>query len=132
MITSLKQEGNNFIGKAKIMDTPMGQIAKSFIDEGVKLGVSTRGMGSVKSDKKLGADIVQEDFSLATVDIVSDPSAPDAFVNGIMEGREWTYENGLLTAKTIKSIKHKMDTAGTNVEQKKLEVFKDFMLGIYK
>lgn len=91
LITDLRQEGSDFIGKAKILSTPMGEIVKTFIDEGIKIGVSTRGLGSVKSGKG-GAMEVQEDFHLATVDIVTDPSAPSAFVNGIMENRSYYYD----------------------------------------
>ena len=94
-ITSLKAEGNNFIGKAQILDTPMGKIAKSLLGEGVQLGVSSRGMGSI--DKREDVNVVMDDFMLATAaDIVADPSAPDAFVNGIMEGKEWVWNNGIL------------------------------------
>jgi len=94
-ITSLKAEGSNFIGKAQILDTPMGNIAKSLLGSGVKLGVSSRGMGSI--EEKNGANYVRDDFMLATAaDIVADPSAPDAFVNGIMEGKEWVWENGII------------------------------------
>ena len=95
-ITSLRQEGNNFIGKAQLLETPMGKIAKSLIAEGVTLGVSSRGVGSLKEDNK-GCKVVGEDFMLATAaDIVADPSAPDAFVSGIMEGKEWVWEGGIL------------------------------------
>ena len=94
-ITSLKAEGTNFMGKARILDTPMGNIAKSLLGEGVKLGVSSRGMGSI--DRQESASYVMDDFMLATAaDIVADPSAPDAFVNGIMEGKEWVWDNGCL------------------------------------
>ena len=94
-ITELKEDGNNFVGKAKLLDTPMGNIAKNLLGEGVKLGVSSRGMGTLKREN--GASVVGEDFMLATAaDIVSDPSAPDAFVEGIMEGKEWVWENGRL------------------------------------
>ena len=94
-ITSLKAEGNNFVGKARILDTPMGNIAKSLLGEGVKLGVSSRGMGSI--DKREDANYVMDDFMLATAaDIVADPSAPDAFVNGIMEGKEWVWDLSLI------------------------------------
>ena len=100
MITELKQDGSNFIGRAKVMDTPYGKIVKSLIDEDAKLGVSSRGMGSLKPQKD--AQVVQSDFYLATAaDIVADPSAPDAFVEGIMEGKEWVWENGLIREKFI-------------------------------
>ena len=94
LVKDLQCEGTNFNGKAKIMDTPMGKIVQNLMDEGAKLGVSTRGMGSLKSQN--GVNMVQPDFMLAAVDIVADPSAPDAFVDGIMEGKEWIWENGLL------------------------------------
>ena len=97
MIKSLKREGNNFIGKAKIMDTPYGQIVKNLMSEGARLGVSSRGMGSLKEVN--GINVVQDDFYLATAaDIVADPSAPDAYVNGVMEGVEWIWNNGVLKA----------------------------------
>ena len=99
VIKELKEDGTNFIGKAKVMDTPNGKIVKNFISEGVKLGVSSRGMGSLKANKKTGVNEVQKDFVLSTVDIVADPSAPDAFVNGIMEGKEWVWENGVIKNK---------------------------------
>ena len=98
MITGLKKEGNNYIGKAKVMDTPYGKIVKNLIDEGAKLGVSSRGIGSL--EEKKGVNYVKDDFQLATAaDIVADPSAPDAFVNGILEGKEWVYQAGLLVTK---------------------------------
>ena len=98
MITSLTPEGDNYIGRAKVMGTPMGEIVKNLINEGAKLGVSSRGMGSLKPGKD-GANEVQDDFFLATAaDIVADPSAPDAFVEGIMEGKEWIWDNGALRA----------------------------------
>lgn len=103
MITALKKEGDNYIGKAKVMDTPYGKIVKNLIDEGAKLGVSSRGIGSL--EEKKGVNYVKDDFQLATAaDIVADPSAPDAFVNGILEGKEWVYQAGLLVTKnTIKA-----------------------------
>lgn len=103
MITSLKKEGDNYIGKAKVMDTPYGKIVKNLIDEGAKLGVSSRGIGSL--EEKRGVNYVKDDFQLATAaDIVADPSAPDAFVNGILEGKEWVYQAGLLVTKnTVKA-----------------------------
>ena len=104
MITSLKPDGNNFIGEAKILSTPMGEIVKSLIDDGAKLGVSSRGMGSL--DQKNGANVVRKDFYLATAaDIVADPSAPNAFVEGIMEGREWIWNNGLIQESEVQQIK---------------------------
>jgi hypothetical protein len=97
IVKTLHEDGNNIYGKAKVLDTPMGRIVKNLIDEGAQLGVSTRGMGSLKA--KNGFQEVQEDFMLAAIDIVADPSAPNAFVNGIMEGREWIFENGIWTEK---------------------------------
>ena len=123
LITSLKQEGNNFVGKARILDTPMGNIAKSLLDEGVKLGVSSRGLGSIKEEN--GVKIVADDFMLATAaDIVADPSAPDAFVNGIMEGREWVYAGGAIHEQTIDQIKGRIKNAAQNqMEEIKLSAF---------
>ena len=108
MITSLKPDGKNFIGEAKIMDTPMGKIVKNLMDEGAKLGVSSRGMGSLK--QKDGANVVSDDFYLATAaDIVADPSAPNAFVEGIMEGKEWVWNNGALVEAHVADLKKKFD-----------------------
>ena len=107
-ITSLKAEGTNFIGKAQILATPMGNIARNLLEEGVKLGVSSRGMGSI--DRQESASYVMDDFMLATAaDIVADPSAPDAFVNGIMEGKEWVWDNGILKEKEIAEMKSEID-----------------------
>ena len=103
LIKELRVDGNDIYGKAKILDTPYGKIVKDLVKEGVKIGVSSRGMGSLK--QKNGINEVQDDFNLAAVDIVADPSAPDAFVQGIMEGKEWVWENGLLTAKTVEAQK---------------------------
>ena len=108
MITSLKPDGKNFIGEAKIMDTPMGEIVKNLMDEGAKLGVSSRGMGSLK--QRGGANVVSDDFYLATAaDIVADPSAPNAFVEGIMEGKEWVWNNGALIESELVELKRKFD-----------------------
>ena len=108
MITSLTPDGKNFIGEAKIMDTPMGKIVKNLMDEGAKLGVSSRGMGSLES--KGGANYVRDDFYLATAaDIVADPSAPNAFVEGIMEGKEWVWNNGSLIEAQLQDMKKKFD-----------------------
>ena len=108
MITSLKPDGKNFIGEAKIMDTPMGKIVKNLMDEGAKLGVSSRGMGSLK--QRGGANVVSDDFYLATAaDIVADPSAPNAFVEGIMEGKEWVWNNGALVEAHVAELKKKFD-----------------------
>jgi hypothetical protein len=115
-IVELKQDGNNFIGKAKVLSTPMGNIAKNLLESGVQLGVSTRGMGSLKEVN--GVMEVQEDFYLATAaDIVADPSAPDAFVQGIMEGVEWVWDNGILHQKQVESYKRVIEKAS----QKELE-----------
>lgn len=108
MITSLKPEGKNFIGEAKVMSTPMGEIVKSLIDDGGRLGVSSRGMGSLQ--QKGGANYVRDDFYLATAaDIVADPSAPQAFVEGIMEGKEWVWDNGLLKEVEVAEIKEDIE-----------------------
>ena len=127
VIKELTEDGKNFIGKAKVMDTPNGKIVKNFISEGVKLGVSSRGMGSLKANKK-GVNEVQGDFVLSTVDIVADPSAPDAFVNGIMEGKEWVWENGVIKEQDIDAMKKTiMNAKMKELEQKKLEVFQKFL-----
>ena len=119
-IVSLQQEGNNFVGKAQILGTPMGKIASSLLADGVKLGVSSRGMGSITQHE--GVNYVGEDFMLATAaDIVADPSAPDAFVNGVMEGKEWVWEGSVLREKNLTSIKK---TINTLVDHKKLEEHK--------
>ena len=128
-ITSLVREGNNFKGKAQLLSTPMGKIASSLIDEGVTLGVSSRGVGSLKEDR-MGVKVVGEDFQLATAaDIVADPSAPDAFVNGIMEGKEWVWEGGILrealAERTKKSINTLVDQR--RLEEHKLNLFNDFL-----
>ena len=108
MITSLKPDGKNFIGEAKIMDTPMGKIVQNLMDEGAKLGVSSRGMGSLR--QKGGANVVSDDFYLATAaDIVADPSAPNAFVEGVMEGKEWVWNNGALVEAHVADLKKKFD-----------------------
>ena len=129
-ITSLTAEGNNFIGKAQILDTPMGKIAKSLLEDGVKLGVSSRGMGSI--DKREDCNVVMDDFMLATAaDIVADPSAPDAFVNGIMEGKEWAWDNGILKETEVAKYKRYMDSATRrNLEERTLRVFNEFLTGL--
>tara|TARA_B100001175_G_scaffold36488_1_gene26605 strand:+ start:610 stop:1254 length:645 start_codon:yes stop_codon:yes gene_type:complete len=129
-ITSLKSEGNNFIGKAQIMNTPMGNIAKSLLEDGVQLGVSSRGMGSIDRREDMG--VVMDDFMLATAaDIVADPSAPDAFVNGIMEGKEWAWDNGILKETKVAKYKSYMDSATRrNLEERTLAVFNDFLTGL--
>jgi len=128
-IVSLREHGSNFIGKAKILDTPMGQIAKSLIDEGVKLGVSSRGIGSLKPTKE-GFNVVGDDFMLATAaDIVADPSAPDAFVEGIMEGKEWVWEGDTLRERLAENTKRKIDAlAGQKrLEEHKINLFNEFI-----
>jgi len=127
MVKSLTPDGDNFIGEAKIMDTPYGKIVKGLIDEGAQLGVSSRGMGSIIN--RNGINFVKDDFYLATAaDIVADPSAPDAFVEGIMESREWVWDNGVLKQVDIESWKRQIQEARRTVlEEKKLEVFKSFL-----
>ena len=127
MITSLKPEGKNFIGEAKIMDTPYGKIVKGLIDEGAQLGVSSRGMGSLV--QKNGANYVGKDFYLATAaDIVADPSAPDAFVEGIMENKEWVWDNGVIKAQDIEEYKeHIQEAKRLKLAEAKLKVFKNFI-----
>ena len=128
MIKSLKKEGNNYVGKAKIMtETPYGKIVKNLIQEGASLGVSSRGMGSVKESG--GKNIVQDDFYLATAaDIVADPSAPDAFVNGIMEGKEWVWDNGIMKESQISQYKYSLDNKKRiETEKLKIDLFEDFM-----
>ena len=128
-IVSLKENGSNFIGKAKILSTPMGKIASSLIEEGVKLGVSSRGVGSLQQTKE-GFAVVGEDFMLTTAaDIVADPSAPDAFVSGIMEGKEWVWDGGILrekyATKTYKQINTLVDQK--KLDEQKLNLFNDFL-----
>ena len=129
-ITSLKESGSNFIGRAKILEsTPMGKIASSLLSEGVKLGVSSRGIGSLKPTKE-GFNVVGEDFMLATAaDIVADPSAPDAFVEGIMEGKEWIWEGNILRERKAEEIKDKInDLSGQKrLEEHKLNLFNEFI-----
>tara|TARA_B100000674_G_scaffold427413_1_gene382166 strand:- start:34 stop:687 length:654 start_codon:yes stop_codon:yes gene_type:complete len=120
-IVSLRESGDNFIGKAKILNTPMGKIASALVEDGVKLGVSSRGIGSLRQTKE-GVNIVGDDFMLATAaDIVADPSAPDAFVEGIMEGKEWVWDGGILREKYAEQTKK---TINTLVDQKRLEEHK--------
>jgi hypothetical protein len=127
MITGLKFEGNDIYGKAKILDTPMGKIAKNFIEEGVRLGVSSRGLGSVKLNKE-GVNEVQDDFHLATVDIVADPSAPDAFVQGIMESADWILENGVWKAIQVEQAQTTIRKASkADLNKVKLQVFEQFL-----
>ena len=132
MIVSLKEDGNNWIGKAKVMDTPMGRIVKELISEGAQLSVSSRGLGSLK--EKGGINEVQDDFMLATAaDIVADPSAPDAFVQGIMEGKEWVFVNGRWTEQDIEESQGIITRASQGqLEEAKLEVFSNFMSKLSK
>ena len=129
MITKLERDGSNFVGRAKIMtETPMGAIVKGLMDDGGQLGVSSRGMGSVKQNRQ-GVAEVQKDFYLATAaDIVADPSAPDAFVQGIMEGKEWVWENGIIREATIADYETQITKASRiELEEAKLRVFRDFL-----
>ena len=128
-IVSLKENGSNFIGKAKLLNTPMGQIAQNLIDEGVKLGVSSRGLGTLAVNED-GIKVVSDDFMLATAaDIVSDPSAPDAFVSGIMEGKDWVWDGGVvreqLARKTYKTVNTLVDNK--QLEENKLGLFQNFL-----
>ena len=128
-IVSLRESGNNFIGKAKILSTPMGKIASSLISEGVKLGVSSRGVGSLKQNNE-GYSVVGEDFMLATAaDIVADPSAPDAFVSGIMEGKEWVWDGGILREHQARKTYQQINTLVTQkqLDEKKLDLFNNFL-----
>ena len=128
-IVSLTKEGNNFKGKAQLLDTPMGKIAKSLIDEGVTLGVSSRGVGSLTTTNE-GHKVVGEDFMLATAaDIVADPSAPDAFVSGIMEGKEWVWEGGILREQAAEQAKNKINNLVQQkaLEEHKIGLFQDFL-----
>ena len=128
-ITSLVQEGNNFKGKAQLLSTPMGKIASNLIGEGVTLGVSSRGVGSLKEDLH-GCKVVGEDFMLATAaDIVADPSAPDAFVSGIMEGKEWVWEGGILREQLAEKTQKRINTLvdQRKLEEHKLNLFNDFL-----
>ena len=126
-IISLKAEGNNFIGKAQILDTPMGNIAKNLLGEGVRLGVSSRGMGSIQRSED--CNVVADDFMLTTAaDIVADPSAPDAFVNGIMEGKEWVWANGILREQEVAEIKSEIDNSSRlALEEASLKAFERFL-----
>jgi len=127
MITKLEEDGNNYVGRAKILSTPNGQIVKNLIDDGAKLGVSSRGLGSLES--KGSAQYVKDDFQLATAgDIVADPSAPEAFVEGIMEGVEWVYQNGILTAVEIEKMQSELKSAKLNqLEETKINLWKRFV-----
>ena len=128
-IVSLKESGSNYVGKAKILGTPMGKIASNLLDEGVKLGVSSRGVGSLKPTRE-GFSVVGEDFMLATAaDIVADPSAPDAFVSGIMEGKEWVWDGGILREKFAEKTYKQINTLVTQkkLDEQKLNLFNDFL-----
>jgi hypothetical protein len=129
LVTSLVQEGTNFKGRARVLDTPMGNIARSLLGEGVELGVSSRGIGSLKRTSE-GVNIVGDDFMLATAaDIVADPSAPDAFVEGIMEGKEWVWENNILKEQELRTIKQGLDNAANKkvIEEMKVSAFAKLM-----
>lgn len=128
LIVDLHQDGNNFIGKAKILDTPLGRIAKTFIDEEIKIGVSSRGMGSLAENSR-GAQEVQDDFHLVTAaDLVADPSAPSAFVQGIMEGKEWIWNNGILQEQKIAKIKKTILSAPSrNLDEVMLKEWRLFL-----
>lgn len=127
LITKLEEDGDNYVGRAKILSTPNGQIVRNLIDDGAKLGVSSRGLGSL--EQKGGAQYVKDDFQLATAgDIVADPSAPEAFVNGIMEGTEWVYNNGILTAMQVEDMQKQMRSAkSSKLEETKLNLWKKFV-----
>lgn len=127
LITKLEEDGNNFVGEAKILSTPMGSIVKNLIDDGAKLGVSSRGLGSL--EQRGGAQVVKDDFQLATAaDIVADPSAPEAFVEGIMEGVEWYYDSGILKMKDAEQMRDEMRKAkSSKLEETKLNLWKKFV-----
>ena len=127
IIKELNADGSNIVGKAKILDTPYGKIVKNLIDEGVKIGVSSRGMGSLKNVE--GVNEVQDDFILSAVDIVADPSAPNAFVEGVMEGKEWVWDNGVLQPRVIESYRDRIEKArnGREIQEAKLYAFADFL-----
>ena len=129
LITSLEEDGTNFKGRARILETPMGNIARSLLGEGVKLGVSSRGIGSLRRTSE-GVNVVADDFMLATAaDIVADPSAPDAFVSGIMEGKEWVWENNILKERELRTIKQGLDNAPNAkvIEEMKVSAFAKLM-----
>ena len=127
LIKEMKVDGNNIMGRAKILDTPYGQIVKNLIDEGAKLGVSSRGMGSLKKNDA-GINEVQEDFMLAAVDIVADPSAPDAFVNGVMENKEWVWANGVLQPREIEVMQEELSKSDRRKnDEAKVKMFKYFL-----
>ena len=126
MITKLYPDGKQFVGEAKIMDTPYGKIVKNLIDEGAKLGVSSRGMGSLEPQRDM--HVVKDDFYLATAaDIVADPSAPNAFVEGIMEGKEWIWDNGIVKEVNIAQYRAELRKESKRLEEKKIKLFNEFM-----
>ena len=126
LIEHLKEDGNNIVGRAKILETPYGKIVKNLMEGGVKLGVSSRGMGSLKQEN--GSNKVQKDFMLSAIDIVADPSAPDAFVNGIMEGKTWVWDNGILREQDLTSVCSMIQKASKReLEEKKLIAFEKFL-----
>ena len=126
LIESLKPDGNNVVGRAKILETPYGKIVKNLMQGGVKLGVSSRGMGSL--EQKNGVNIVKDDFMLSAIDIVADPSAPDAFVDGVMEGKAWVWDNGLLKEQDLNSVCSMIQRASKReLEEKKIAAFESFM-----
>ena len=130
LIQSLTEDGNNYVGKAKILSTPMGEIVKSLLADGARLGVSSRGMGSLKQSRREGGtQLVQSDFQLATAaDIVADPSAPDAFVNGVMEGVEWVWDNGILKSQEIEQFETEIKEAkSADMSNVQMKVFKSFL-----
>lgn len=128
MISELRMVGNDVHGKAKLMDTPMGKIAQNLVSEGASLGVSSRGMGSLKMNDATGINEVQKDFMLSAIDIVADPSAPGAFVNGIMEGKEWIWDNGVIREKEINEYKKVIEKSTTrNLEENAIISFRNFL-----
>jgi hypothetical protein len=129
MVKSLNESGRDMIGRAKVLGTPMGNIVKNLINEGAKLGVSSRGMGSLAA--RNGYQEVQEDFMLAAIDIVADPSAPNAFVNGIMEGKEWVWDNGILKSQEIEKYQRTIaKSSSRNLERNMIKVFEHFLRSI--
>lgn len=127
LIKDLKLEGNDVFGKAKLLDTPYGKIAKNLIDEGIKLGISSRGLGSLKETDG-GIKEVQEDFSLQAIDIVADPSAPEAFAEGVMEGKEWVWESGIWKSKTIEEYKKQIQRVKRREQEEKfLKIFENLL-----
>ena len=127
LITSLRQEGNNYVGKARILDTPMGRVTKELLDEGIKLGVSSRGLGSIREQN--GCKVVCDDFTLATAaDIVADPSAPDAFVEGILEGKEWIWTDSGVSEQKLETIKDRINNAAASqIAERKISAFDTFL-----